>query len=107
MASVDTLTAVHNLAVWLQGDPPEHLGWLSGLGDRFPRLRTLGVALQGPAEWYVERRSTAEAQAALRALPAALTRLEMDIPALSPSRRALQVASSSSHSTWALGGDCK
>jgi hypothetical protein len=84
LASADTLTAVRNLAVPLRGDTPDHLGWLSGLADRFPRLRTLGVALQKTAGWHIEPRGVTEAQAALCALPVALTRLELDVPTLGP-----------------------
>ena len=47
-------------------------------------MTTLGLALEGPADWFAERRSAAEAEAALWALPATLTQLEVDLPSLSP-----------------------
>ena len=64
--------------------------WLSQLTDRFPLLTTMGLALVALAEWGAVR-TAAEAHAALRALPVALTRLELDNPPLSPCGLPLRV----------------
>ena len=76
---------MHNLAVPVYDstmiDPVDELGWLSGLNDRFPRLRTLGVLVEDHELW-VALCDSKNSHAALRALPTALTRLDLNVPQL-------------------------
>ncbi len=44
-ASAHSLAAIHNLAVPLRG-ADDDFGWLTALADHYPRLSTLGVALE-------------------------------------------------------------
>ena len=83
-ASAHSLTAIHNLAVPLLGEDDD-FDWLTALEDHYPQLTTLGLALEGPADWFAERRSLTQAEAVLRALPTTLTQLEVDLPSLRPS----------------------
>ena len=91
-ASAHSLTAIHNLAVPLTG-ADDNFDWLTALADHYPRLSTLGLALEGPADWFAERRSLTEAEAVVRALPTTLMQLELDLPSLRPSGCTVKVRS--------------